>query len=443
MKKILALTLCAIMCMTLFSACSQKSNSAEDIARDYVTKISEGSYSEAMNYLSDEYKSKTSEEKQKKLFDSLVSECGSFFKVSSTKITDKDDGSKLVSVMCSFEKTTANYEISFNSDNKITKIETFYTLFTDSPEIPYNVSEAEMKVGAGSEWELDGVFAYPNDKSGPYDVVIFVHGSGPSNRDEQIGNQALFRDLARSLASDGVASLRYAKRTYAYGQKVLDTYGDNLTVQEETIDDVLAAINTVKTQKEFKVGKIYIAGHSMGGMLLGKIAEQTNDVAGYIFLAANARGLEELVVEQYDYLLNLDSKMSSDEKELMDTVREGAQNIASLTEDSTLTAEELLGISKTYWMWFKSYNPVEAAANINKPLLFLQGEKDYQVTMTDFELYKNKLASRSDVTFISYPELNHMFTVSEGEKSVPEDYNALITVAPKVARDIVSFISSN
>ena len=444
MKKTITLMLCIILCFSILSGCAQTSDNIEDITKEYIVKISENDYNSASKYFSDEYREKTSEEKEIDLFNTLVADCGSFLKVSSTQVTDgNENNEKIVSAICAFENANATYEITFNSENKIIKIETKYTIFSDTPQIPYNVNEIEMTVGAGTEWALDGTFAYPNDKEEPFDVVIFVHGSGPSNRDEQVGNQAIFRDLARSLASEGIASLRYDKRTYVYGDKIQETYGENITVQEETIDDVLAAINTIKTQTEFKIDKIYIAGHSMGGMLLGKIAEQTDVPSGYIFLAANARGLEELTLEQYEYLLNLDSEMSKEDKELLDTIKEGAQNIAALTQESNLSAEELLGISKTYWMWFKSYNPVDAAANITKPMLFLQGEKDYQVTMTDFNIYKDKLSQRTDVDFISYSDLNHMFTVSSGEKSTPQDYDAMLTVAPKVSRDIASFISFN
>ncbi|MDZ7606573.1 MAG: hypothetical protein U5K79_13515 [Cyclobacteriaceae bacterium] len=50
-----------------------------------------------------------------------------------------------------------------------------------------------------------------------FPIVLFVHGSGPNDRDETIGPNKPFRDIAYGLAEKGIASLRYDKRTFVYG----------------------------------------------------------------------------------------------------------------------------------------------------------------------------------------------------------------------------------
>ncbi len=51
---------------------------------------------------------------------------------------------------------------------------------------------------------------------GPYPAAVMVQGSGPNDRDETIGPNKPFRDIAEGLSSDGIAVLRYDKRTYAH-----------------------------------------------------------------------------------------------------------------------------------------------------------------------------------------------------------------------------------
>ena len=56
------------------------------------------------------------------------------------------------------------------------------------------------------------------DGEGPFPAVVLVHGSGPHDRDESIGPNKPFRDLAHGLTRDGIAVLRYEKRTRARPQ---------------------------------------------------------------------------------------------------------------------------------------------------------------------------------------------------------------------------------
>ncbi len=73
------------------------------------------------------------------------------------------------------------------------------------------------------------------------------------------------------------------------------------------------------------------------------------------------------------------------------------------------------------------------------PMLILQGERDFQVTMQDFNLWKAALGSRDDVTFRSYPKLDHLFVAGEG-KSTPADYQKAAHVFEEVISGIAEWI---
>ena len=73
-------------------------------------------------------------------------------------------------------------------------------------------------------------------------------------------------------------------------------------------------------------------------------------------------------------------------------------------------------------------------------MLILQGERDYQVTMEDFELWKEGLRGKEHVTFKSYPALNHLFIAGEGE-SLPQEYELPKNVEVHVILDIADWVN--
>ena len=83
---------------------------------------------------------------------------------------------------------------------------------------PDAFTETEVTVGS-APWALPGTLSMPTG-NGPFPAVVLVAGSGPQDRDETIGPNAPLRDLAWGLASNGIAVLRYDKRTKAHGTEM-------------------------------------------------------------------------------------------------------------------------------------------------------------------------------------------------------------------------------
>jgi dienelactone hydrolase len=291
-----------------------------------------------------------------------------------------------------------------------------------------------VTIGKG-DWQLPATLALPAGKA-RVAALVLVHGSGPNDRDESIGPQKPFRDLAEGLASRGVAVLRYEKRTRYAAAKLASI--KSFTVQDETVDDALAAVEFLRGRPEIDPARVFVLGHSLGGYLMPRIGERDPKLAGLISLAGAARPLEDMIVEQNLYLASLQGNPPGAEAQI-NKVKADAQRVKALKADAgTAGGQLILMAPPSYWLDLQGYDPVMQARTLKQPLLFLQGERDYQVTMTDFARWQNALKDRPNANFRSFPALNHLFQAGEG-KSTPAEYTAK---PGHVAADVIDEIAA-
>jgi dienelactone hydrolase len=300
---------------------------------------------------------------------------------------------------------------------------------------PESFVEREVTVGS-DEWKLPGTLTLPKG-AGPWPGVVLVHGSGPLDRDETVGAHKPFRDLAEGLASRGIAVLRYEKRTRQYAPRIAAM--QDFTVQQETVEDAVRAAELLRSLPEIDSKRIFILGHSLGGYLMPRILARAPWVAGVIVMAGNTRPLATLIVEQAEYLASLDPSNEA-ARQQAEKLKEAAQQIRAVEEGKS-DARSVMGMPAPYIRDLKGYDPAAEMRKLKVPALFLQGERDYQVRMTDFERWKQALEGRTDVSFKSYPKLNHLFTAGEG-KSTPAEYQKPGHVDQQVIEDIAAWIRS-
>jgi uncharacterized protein len=153
-------------------------------------------------------------------------------------------------------------------------------------------------------------------------------------------------------------------------------------------------------------------------------------------MAGAARPLEDLILEQVTYIASQDGTVSDAEKQQLEGLRQEVAKVKALEPGAT---GSVLGAPASYWLDLKGYHPAEAAKSIGRPMLILQGERDYQVTPDNLEAWKKALTGRANVTFKSYPGLNHLFIQGEG-KSGPEEYRQPGHVAEAVVADVAGWI---
>ncbi|MGZ7065994.1 MAG: alpha/beta fold hydrolase [Candidatus Aminicenantales bacterium] len=367
------------------------------------------------------------------------------FKKQTAARREKLGAYEIVLVTCEFGKATLDARVVFDKAGKIAGFGFVPSLPPAKYEPPAyadpaKFEEKEVTVGSG-EWALPGTLTMPQG-DGPFPGLVLVHGSGANDRDESLGPNKPFQDLAWGLASRGIAVLRYDKRSKVYGAKIVadPKLEASLTVKEETIDDALTAAALLQKTAKIDKARVFILGHSLGGFLMPRIAVAAKPmgIAGFISMAGLTRPLDDTILRQIMYLSSGDT--SEGTKQRLESIKEEVAKIKAFTEADRGTTVKVLGAMPAYWLDVRGYNPPELAKTVLRPMLILQGSRDYQVTTEDFDNWKAALGSRQDVEFHLYPKLNHFFFEGQGLPTPNEYIQIHGSVAPYVIEDIAAWI---
>ena len=368
----------------------------------------------------------------------ITKQLGPFGKRTATR-AEKGAKYDTVFLTCKFEKATLDLKVMFNKDKQVMGFFLVPVQGANAFKPPAYAKASEYRetaVVVGDDWKLPGTLTMPRGE-GPFPAVVLVHGSGPHDRDETIGPNKPFRDLAWGLASKGVAVLRYEKRTHAHGGRYAALKG--ATMQDEVVDDALAAVALARGHKGVDPSRVFVAGHSLGGYLAPRIAATDAKVAGIVILAGNTRPLEDLVLEQFTYIYSLNDPTLEKDKEALAEIKKKVARVKAEKLALASTDELPLGVPASYWQWMRAYDAAATAGKLRCPVLVLQGERDYQVTMADLAGWKKGLADHKDAKFVSYPKLNHLFMEGKG-KSKPDEYGKAGHVAKEVVDEIAGWV---
>ena len=306
--------------------------------------------------------------------------------------------------------------------------------------------EEKIIIGENTQYPLKGLLTLPDDTAKPVPAVVFVHGSGASNMDEKVGKLTPFKDLAQGLARHGIASVRYDKRSFAHGFKMLRDKDLEVTVKTETIYDAILATELLKKDPRIDPERVFIIGHSMGGMLSPRIDAEGGNYAGLIIMAGSPRKMEEIILDQNEAALR--STKGFVNWIVKKQVAKFAAMFDGMYELSDAEAKKKKMGGGTTLYYFKEMGEHAASAYLSsceKPILIMQGEKDFQATAEkDFAAYKQLLAGRSNVTFRLYENLSHAFVPSVyGDiMKAKQEYNVKQHISDEVIGDIASWINN-
>ena len=302
----------------------------------------------------------------------------------------------------------------------------------------------KMIVGKGSEYPLNGLLSLPDDVRERVPAIVFVHGSGASNMDEQIYKLTPFKDLAEGLAERGIASIRYDKRTFAHARKMRKL---SITVREETIDDAILAADLLRSDPRIDPDAVFIVGHSMGAMLAPRIDAEGGRFRGLVLMAGTPFRLEEIVVRQLRQAGQSRGGLMKAVVGLEDRIF--SKKFDGLYEMSDEEAKKKKFAGSVTLNYFKEMGRKTAADYLmesDKPVLILQGGMDFQVLPSeDFAAFREQLQGRENVEYRLYDELNHVFVkgIYNDILKAGKEYKVEQHIGAEVIDDIAAFIMAH
>ena len=407
-----------------------------DLSKQYAEEMASGDFSNVASNFSKDVKKKLNEDTMKETWDGVVKEIGKYEGINDVTYKEQNNMAT-VDVILKYELNGLKLTLAYDSNNNIAGLLLNYEPVKEELSSNGKFEEQEIYIGDG-EQKLNGILTLPKDVEKP-PVVIMVQGSGQSDMDETIGAVANkpFKDIAHGLAENGIASIRYNKRYYQYPEAA----PKDLTIQGEVIDDANLAIELASNNKDLNNEKIFVLGHSLGGMLAPEIAKGNDKVSGIISLAGSPRKLEDIIYDQNNDAVNaMADKSDAEKEELMKQVKAEVNKVKNLKEEDK--SQAIFGINSEYWISLNNIDTGKILKELSIPMLFLQGEDDFQVYAdVDYKQWQELCVGKDNAEFKLYPKLNHLFMKSNGKTDVTE-YDTKGNVDEAVISDISNWINN-
>ena len=408
------------------------------IARQALDRLDAGEYAQVEQSFGAQMAAAVPADKLKAVWESLPAQVGKATGRGAAEASAQGDAT-LVRVPLHYEKAELMATFAIDGAGKITgfvvqpaqSAAPAPTVAVDAPYI-----ERDLPVGDG-ERALPGTLAMPKG-DGPFPAVVLVHGSGAHDRDETIGPNKPFLDIARGLAAQGIAVLRYEKRSKARPQ---DFTSGPFGVDEETTFDGVLAVDALRKTAGIDPKRVFVLGHSQGGMMAPRIAAMSGHVAGLVLLAAPARSLLDIVIEQNRRLAVLDDGKTSDAER--DAIAALVEQVRIARDPATDPAtRSVLGLPVSYWRTIDSVDAVAEAQSVALPMLVLQGARDIQVVDADWGRWRSAFHADKRVAFKLYDKLNHLGIAGEGDGNLAE-YNTPGHVDASLIDDVANWIKAH
>ena len=301
---------------------------------------------------------------------------------------------------------------------------------------PYRTEQVAYKNNK-AKTIIGGTLTMPDEENKKFPAVLLISGSGQQDRDENIAGHKPFLVIADHLSRNGFAVLRVDDRGVgaSTGNPLTATTADFVT-------DVKSSVNFLKTHPEVDPNKIFLVGHSEGGLIaIMTAADLKKELAGIVLLAAPGVPMHELLLRQSadiirqrgmeeEYIKAADdfnrifyTNILADKKNKM-TVSNLYQKMLPHLKDIPLAATDALQMSESGlwqqcyafmlpWMhYFVKIDPRPYLKKVKCPVLAVNGSMDIQVAaVPNLESIKNTLASagNKDVICTEIPGLNHLF----------------------------------
>lgn len=438
MKSKFNILVCILAFVLAFTACGGKTALAEEQAKQLAEKhtqlMLDGDFAAVLNESSDAVKKRLDAQAMEAAWNQVTALAGEYENIHSVEYSQAN-GYATVRVTAYFTASGVIISYVYNADGIIEGINLNLTSREEKIALTDTEKFCEKEITVG-EYALKGIVTLPKNKEG-YPVAVLVQGSGASDCDETVGANKPFREIAHALAEKGIATVRVNKRFYQLPQLASEK-GDTLTIYDEYMDDVYAAIDYAK---ENVSNTVFVIGHSQGGMSAPKIM-QDKDLAGAVIMAGTIRGLEDVVFDQNMRVLEAGNYPDSEKNALTQQIMDEVRKVKNLTADDKSAP---LGIPASYWLSLRDLDAENILKKTDRPVLLMQGTRDFQVYEDkDYQHMLSVLKDNKNISYRCYDGLNHLF-MPQAQPGVIDvtEYAQPNHIPRYVTDDIAQFILDN
>jgi len=338
----------------------------------------------------------------------------------------EQEGMYIATVSANHTKGTAIHQVIADANGAILGLApvqfNFIPMMMPSANVTYTAEP--VVIGEGTMWALDGLLTIPQNTTAdsPVPALILLPGSGANNMDSSLFDNHPFFDIADYLSSNGVAVLRFNERAFTHPTQFGQVFGANFTVQEEYIEDALLAVELLR--KDNRISQIFMLGHSLGGIVAPRIAEEVG-LDGVVLMASTPRPLHQVWYDQNVNTINnavTSGTMAQAEanKTLSDLTAQfkEAQNALTLPINQLENVILFGAFPALYEKSVVQSLPLPfITRNTDRPVLILQGGRDFQTTVADdFQIFLDETAGMAHVTTHLYETLNHMMMTAHRQE---------------------------
>ncbi|OBT74012.1 hypothetical protein VF21_06024 [Pseudogymnoascus sp. 05NY08] len=410
-------------------------DSPSTVGKKIFELLEAGSYQDLRNLLTRRIRWLLSTNKLETSWKSILDSQGKVVSVGEGEVTKSGDAT-VVRFPLVLEKIAVKVVVRISTSGYVTSIRAVPD-HSNVPWLPPDYvdeslfEESEVTLGADDR-DVPGSLVLPHS---PRAAIVMLQGSGPADRNSSVGQLKPFKDIAWGLATKGIASVRFDKATFAHVERL----SEYITLEDEYIYHARAAVALLRSRSEVAGLPIFVLGHSLGGNIAPRVAKEEPSIAGLVILAGLTEALQRSAIRQMKYINTLKDKTYHVSEVLIDAAAKQAELVESPTLSLSTPSSKLpFAVPASYWLDIRNYNPVSTAAGLEKPVLIMQGGRDYQVTLKDdFEGWKKGLDGMVGVEFKVYDDMNHMFRRGKGMSS-PDEYNV---AGGHVDGDVVEYIS--
>jgi uncharacterized protein len=288
--------------------------------------------------------------------------------------------------------------------------------------------------------------------AGPYPAIVFVAGSGPTDRNWNSpaipGSNGSGRLLAHALAAQGFVTVRYDKR--ASGPHVVENITrltGKISLQGH-VQEVAGAVSALVDRPDVDAARILALTSSEGAIHALNYQRQAAPVdldrphrfAGLVLTGVPGRSMADTmrsqIVPQLQQLPDGEQLVHQYDQTIADFSSGRPVEIdPSLPEGLRLVFTALTNpVNQPFSHELLTANPAHLLLDVPEPVLVVIGQKDLQVNwQVDGQALESALAGRDHVTFVYPQDANHVlkYEPKPREQLVPVEVQATYNAADR------------